>query len=271
LCRILERYFSLMLRDTVENQSEVPSVEYHSPCEHNPRVQIMSGKQPTAVSFEGLMTPPATPIDGSSSTSVQIISPSFYSRFFCYKSPWAAFDRELLEDKKSCMADTSDRDAIVKLFAPGKESDRRSVGPRPQPLGWRWNLIFLLRTAPPQTAYEKTVAYEGFRGPSAMDEWVLRNCTADQIREYRRALLRTYAGNWFGGFNLGALSGDFNLFGLSREGALRMHEAWAKAAVLTLGAKVLVGVGMLEGGIWMDLAQSTVVLLNLWACGKALY
>jgi hypothetical protein len=259
----------------VENQSEITSVEYCSPCEHVPRVQIISQKQPAPPSPKSLSTPPPTPTIGSTSTStstsIQIISPSFYTRFFCYESPTAAFSRELLEDKKTCMADSSDRDAFVKLFAHGDEPDRRSVTPRKQ-LGWRWNLIFLLRSAPPPTAYSKTVAYNEFQGPSAMDDWVLRSCTADQIREYRRTLLRTYAGNWFGGFHLGVVSGDFNLFGLSREGALRMHEAWVKAGILTLSAKVVqMGVGMQDRSMWMGLAEITVVLLNLWACGKALY
>ena len=90
-----------------------------------------------------------------------------------------------------------------------------------------------------------------------MDCWVLRHCEAQDAEEYRRALLRTYLSEQFGGVILGPVVVYTEIFGLSRDGVLRIYEAWLKTSMVLLALYTTRNATMLSA-----------IGINLWACLK---
>ncbi len=214
----------------------------------------MSATQPgkhstTPPVFEAPPTPPRSPTSPPSDSPqivFQVISPIFYSRFVHYKSPLAAFTGELLDDERTCTAWSSHPEQFASIFRPKTSmDDKRELlssthqqPPVKSPRGssaWHWTLLSLLRRAPTATNYTRKEPYASFKGLSEMDRFVLSRCSAAETRRYRRAVLRVFVGEWIGGVPFGPLrrfTDDFEPFGLSRDGALRVVEAFLKSVAL---------------------------------------
>jgi hypothetical protein len=83
----------------------------------------------------------------------------------------------------------------------------------------------MLRTAPPKTNLPRRTPYEACRGTSLTDTLVMQQCSNDQFRDYRRALVESFLGHWVGRFPLGFIKeADFELIGLSRGAILGIYE-----------------------------------------------
>ena len=100
-----------------------------------------------------------------------------------------------------------------------------------------------------------------------MDKWIIDNCSPEHVREYRRALLRIFVGEWVGGaiFPLTQFSDDLEPFGMSRDAVLRIYEAGFKTCIVVVAVE---NMRVLEGGCsaWnISLAGWLSVGLNIWA------
>ena len=86
---------------------------------------------------------------------------------------------------------------------------------------------------------------------------MLERCGREEVRGYRRAVLRLFMGEWIGGVHFGPLrrfTEDWEPYGLSRDGMLRVWDAVVKT-------------GMVVGAV--RLGDGWVMGLSLWAVGKA--
>ena len=104
-----------------------------------------------------------------------------------------------------------------------------------------------------------------------MDRFVLSRCSATETRSYRRAVLRVFVGEWIGGVPFGPLkrfTHDFEPFGLSRDGGVRVVEAFLKAALLARAVAAFRGAAeetAYQDGVGYLWAASG----NIWAVIKA--
>lgn len=121
--------------------------------------------------------------------------------------------------------------------------------------GWRWRLHSILRTAPVATNYARGTPHIYFKGLSDMDHWILEHCHLSESEDYRRAMLRVFLGERFGGTAgtagpLKRISDDLEPFGLSRDAVLRIYDATIKAFIITMTVSL---VKLLEGehSIWV--------------------
>jgi hypothetical protein len=103
-----------------------------------------------------------------------------------------------------------------------------------------------------------------------MDKWIIKNCSPQHMREYRRALLRVFIGEWIGGTfgPLAHVSDYLELVGMSRDAVLRVYEAGVKACIVVAAVenrRVLDG----ASDTWNSgLAGWLGAGLNLWALLK---
>lgn len=191
----------------------------------------------------------------------QVNSPTFYSRFFHYVSPDSAIQAELFAaDEQGRTAWCSDPVNFGSIFASPVEH-------KPNFPDWKWRILCMLRCPPAETNYAIKDAYHPFKGISVSDQFVVDHCTAQQLCDYHRILLRVYLGEWMGGFSFGSLSGDLELVSLSRDAVVRVYDALFKTA-LALSTVVLVRSSQDVGG-YSKLAMIAFAGLNLWACLKA--
>lgn len=298
LSRVLERYFRLLLRHTVENHPTPISVTYITPGEHCKKSEVfhshasafssspqLNDKQhtattdPASASVEALptTTPPSEPLH----IVFQTISPTFYSRFAHYQSPHAALASELLDDERTRTAWSSHPDEFAALFEETRiraTSSFTDASPPGSGSAWQWALLPLLRRAPARTNFPRATPCAAFGGLSDMDRFVLSRCSAGEIRTYRRAVLRLFVGEWIGGVWFGPLkrfTDDFEPYGLSRDGALRVWDAVVKTVLLIKAVAALrfegegeVVAGGAAGSCWLGYGL-WAVSGNLWAICKA--
>lgn len=166
--------------------------------------------------------------------TLRVISPIFYSRFFHFRTLNEAFESELLDDERTRTLWSSDPALFASIFPPGLFSGEK---PAKFPISsnkYHWQILSALRKAPLSTKFPRTVPYRPFQGLSDMDMWIIRNCSPQHVREYRRALLRTFIGERFGGTfgPLARLSDDLELIGMSRDAVLRVYEAGSKVCIV---------------------------------------
>ncbi|KAH8808673.1 hypothetical protein F5884DRAFT_900883 [Xylogone sp. PMI_703] len=278
--RTLERSFRQILKTIVENHSSPISVTYVTPGEHSHKSEtfhsltVLSARNKVPTVTSGTVTPPDSSADGIKIT-LQVISPIFYSRFFHYKSPQAAFASELLDDARTRTLWSSD----PTLFASILEQDTTFNSPQNKTSllypsnsnKWHWWLIFLLRAAPVATNYPRSTPYESFKGLSDIDRWVLQNCSPEEVRGYRRATFRIFLGEWIGGaiWPLSQFSSDLEPFGLSRDAVLRIYDAIIKSVVFTGIVEAAVRHHEGYGTLSMSMVGWIISGVNLWACLKA--
>lgn len=195
----------------------------------------------------------------------QVTTPTFYSKFFHYHSPFAALERELLDESNTRTAWSSHPREFAALFSRTTEVVR-------QPKDWRWDLISLLRTPPSATNFPHLIAYETFGGISLADYWVLQHCSIHQVRKYQCALLRLFLGNRIGGFSLGSFKGDFELIGLSRDAMLLVYDVSLKAGLASLSLILANDRTFKSNGV-VDVffCMLGMASLNIWACLKAIF
>jgi hypothetical protein len=98
-----------------------------------------------------------------------------------------------------------------------------------------------------------------------MDLWVLEHCSPKEVKDYRRAVLRVFIGEWIGGTigPLNRFSDDLEPFGLSRDAVLRIYDAVIKAATVAATTAVMRAPGYIGAAGWITIG------VNLWACLKA--
>ncbi len=293
--RTLERHFRSFLQHSVENHPTPISVTYITTGEHCKKSEVFHSRASSSQLDKHSITPvgtvetpptpprsPTSPPSDSPHIVFQVISPIFYSRFVHYKSPHAAFTGELLDDERTRTTWSSHPEQFTSIFSPtpslddNKEpsSSTRQHTPVKYPPGssaWHWTLLSLLRRAPIATNYQRKEPYAKFRGLSDMDRFVLSRCSATETRRYRRAVLRVFVGEWIGGVPFGPLrrfTDDFEPFGLSRDGALRVLEAFLKTALLARAVAAFRGTAgettYQDGADYLWLAAG-----NLWAMIKA--
>ena len=254
----------------MKNQSRIKSLRYITSGEHCERIRIIHSRprhpgEPDSI--EAATTKMETDPEKPEQIDFQVNTPAFYARFFHYRSPLAAIQSELLDDKRTRTAWSSHPHLFAALFPHDHEAVWR------QPPDWRWRLISILRGAPTKTNFPRQTAYEPCQGISLTDVIVAEHCSKDQLRTYRRILVRVFLGRWIGGFSIGPIKeGDFELIGLSRDAVLMIHDAFMKALIVT-GA-ILVG----GNGAWRPATTAyllcmmlSVAGLNLWACLKAIF
>jgi hypothetical protein len=131
-------------------------------------------------------------------------------------------------------------------------------------------MLSALRKAPLSTNFPRKIPYRPFQGISDMDKWIIKSCSPQHVREYRRALLRVLIGEWIGGTfgPLARLSDNLELAGMSRDAVLRVYEAGVKACIV---AAVVENRRVLDGvcDTWnIRLARWLDAGLNLWALLK---
>lgn len=267
LYRTLEKYFSTILASMVRNQSHIKSVKYITPGEHCARARVMHTHQPYC-GENGSPHPDEKRNKGAREVVFQVNTPTFYSRFFHYRSPFAAIQSELLDDERTRTVWSSHPQEFAALFS----HDHMTRTWR-EPLDWRWKIISALRTAPTKTNFPRRTAYESCRGPSFTDHLVMQQCSPRQLRNYRRALIRLFLGHWIGGFPVGSTKeGDFELIGLSREAILMIYEGFLKAGLVIL-AILLAGSSVVEptNTAYLLFSMLSVAGLNIWACLKYVF
>jgi hypothetical protein len=195
----------------------------------------------------------------------QVNTPTFYTRFFHYRSPFAAIQSELLDDVRTCTVWSSHPLEFAALFPHESPDTLRET------VDWRWQIISTLRTPPVKTSFPRRIHYEPFKGSSVSDDLITSYCSGDQIREYQRALVRLFLGHWIGGFSIASIKGDFELIGLSRDAVLMVHEAFLKAGLASLVIK-FAGIAVtkpvnITDMVWLVIS---VMALNSWASLKSL-
>lgn len=280
--RTLERSFRLILKAAVDRHVSPLHVIYKTPGEHSHKSEVFLSRsalefKTAAPAAAGTITPPASDSDDEDTlkVTIQVISPIFYSRFFHYRVPEAAITSELLDDARTRTLWSSDPELLASIFSLAHIEGSTSVDEIKYPERsnrWHWWLLSLLRAAPIATNYDRSTPYKPFKGPSAMDLWVLQNLSVQQVREYRRALLRVFLGEWIGG-TLGPLkrfSDDMEPFGMSRDAVVRTYDAAFKAAIVAATVWAMRdleiecenwSVGVVE---WMTAG------INIWAFWKAI-
>ena len=253
----------------MKDQSRIKSLRYITSGEHCERIRIIHSR-PRHPGEPDLIEAPTTKIDADrekpEQIDFQVNTPAFYTRFFHYRSPFAAIQSELLDDERTRTAWSSHPHMVAALFPHEHGAVWR------QPPDWRWRLISILRGAPTQTNFPRQNAYESCQGISLTDVVVAEHCSEHQLRTYRRALVRNFLGRWIGGFSIGPIKGDFELIGLSRDAVLMIHDAFLKALLVTV-ALLVDGNGSLRPATSAHLLclMLSMAGLNLWACLKAIF
>ena len=264
-----------MLKEAVENQSNMRQVKYVTPGEHSRLAQVFYSKSTVPKPCHKLDVVESQRQDDPSpqscdvrndneEVSFQVTCPSFYSRSCHYSSLFAALQGELLSEKRARTSCCSEPQRFVDLFCPA----RHNVEELPAP-DWRWSMTCWLRRNPIPHNFASDEQCQSFKGLSSTDEWVIRHCTPIEQREYRRALLLIYLGQRFGGISIGAFEMDLELVGLSREGVLKIYEAVFKTLVVVGLTAVMARVG---GPVFFHpIGQRivAVIFLYLWACFKS--
>jgi hypothetical protein len=100
----------------------------------------------------------------------------------------------------------------------------------------------------------------------------MQQCSKDQLRNYKRALIRLFLGHWIGGLPIGSTKeGDFELIGLSRDAILMIYEASLKVG-LVISAIFFVGKSAIEPAniAYLLFAMLSIASLNIWACLKSI-
>lgn len=252
--RYLEKDFFLILEAMVKTQSHVRSVKYISPGEHAPRERIVYSAWSKFRDGNDLFNPLRSTAKLPDVT-FQVLTPTFYSRFFHYSSPSAAIKAELLADPRARTAWCSDPEIFAAMVS-------KPLTISPVPMDWRWRVVCLVRCQPTETNYASETLWERFDGLSVSDQFVVARCTEQQHREYRRALLRLYLGEWMGGMFFGHHYGDLEQIGLSRDAVIRIHEATFKTFLALLVAASAKASGH------DNLAVLAHTALDVWACLK---
>ncbi|RDW70958.1 hypothetical protein BP6252_07521 [Coleophoma cylindrospora] len=274
--RTLERSFRLILKSIVESHPAPISVTYLTPGEHSNKSEVFNslvmsnaslGQLPTS---NGSTTLSAS--EGPLRVDLQIISPIFYSRFFHYRSPLDAFTSELLDDDRTRTLWSSDPILFMSIFntAGMNASASTEVFYPSGSKRWHWWLLSFLRKAPIATNYPRKIAYESFDGLSSMDIWMLEHRSPREVKDYRRAILRIFIGEWIGGtvWPLNQFSDDLEPFGLSRDAVLRLYDVSIRVAIAT--GMVEIFRGLTGCNVWiMGAAEWMLAGVNLWACLKS--
>ena len=237
-----------ILQRAVEGQSSIATVRYVTPGEHSPRVRFFQGR-----TLSGGSIPEKT-----QEITFQVNTPTFYSRFAHYQTPYRALEGELLDDERTRTTWCSAPEEFASLF---HVFDQVTISPP----DWRWRLLEKLRCPPEPKNYEQNKPYQNFAGLSVADCWVLQNCNEIEQRDYRRSAIRIYLGERFGGVVL-ANGAHPELLGVSHDGVLRIYEAWAKGLV-TLLAVYSSYANSLRGEM---VATVMLISINVWACLKML-
>lgn len=283
LARTLERSFRLILKASVENYSSPITVTYITPGEHSRQSETFHSLATLKLSDVALpastgiiMHPSSLAGDENSPPNVilRVISPIFYSRFFHYQSSHAAFAGELLDNACTRTLWSSDPSLFASIFSSTATASFTPIETISYPSSSNrrhWWLLSLLRGAPTTTNYPRSAPYDSFNGVSSMDRWVLEHCSPKEVKDYRRAILRVFIGEWIGGaaWPLKQFSDDLEPFGLSIDALLRIYDTIIKATTVTGAVEVM---RMLDTGcdVWIiGVAGWITTGVNLWACLKA--
>lgn len=257
----------MILSSIVQSQSRIKSVKYITSGEHCARTRVMYSHQ----QHSGEKAP-HRPDEEASKEALELIvfkvnTPTFYSRFFHYKSPFAAMQSELLDEERTRTVWSSHPQELAALFPHDLADTWR------EPVDWRWRIISILRTAPTKTNFPRRITYEPCRGTALTDYLIMQQCPSDQIRNYRRILFRLFLGHWIGGFPVGSIrEGDFELIGLSRDAVLMIYEAFLKAGLFSLGVFLAESSAIKAPNI-ADLLFAMVSLagFNIWASLRSIF
>ncbi|CAI7622962.1 unnamed protein product [Penicillium manginii] len=263
--RILEDYFFLILSDAVKKQSRLKCIKYIASGEHCERVRLIHASHHYHRKMDNTSVVERESAESYEMVVFQVTTPTFYSKFFHYHSPFAALERELLDESNTRTAWSSHPREFIALFFHTTELVR-------QPKDWRWDLISLLRTPPSATNFPHLIAYETFGGISLADHWVQQHCSLHKIRKYQCTLLRLFLGNRIGGFSLGSFKGDFELIGLSRDAMLLVYEIFLKAGLASI-TLILANdkTSNCNGMVGVFFCMLGMASLNIWACLKAIF
>jgi hypothetical protein len=278
----LERSFRLILKASIEAHPSPISLTYITPGEHSQKSEVFrsldmqrssellrKAKVPSSEAEESPL-PSSSDMISPLDVTLQVISPTFYSRFFHYETSCTAVAGELLDHVQTRTVWASNPDLII--FILGSTATAKKTGTDPTGSnGWRWRLLSILRTAPVATNYARGTPYNYFKGLSDMDHWILEHCNLSESEDYRRAMLRVFLGERIGGTAgpLKRFSNDLEPFGLSRDAVLRIYDASIKAFLVAITVSL---VKLLEGehSIWViGSVEWATAGLNFWACGKA--
>lgn len=196
----------------------------------------------------------------------KVNTPTFYTRFFHYDSPFAAIQNEMLDNERTRTVWSSHPQELAALFPQDTKNTCR------EPLDWRWRIISSIRTAPNKTNYPRYKSYEPCRGTSLTDILVKEQCSMIEFRDYRRALIRHFLGHWIGGFSIGPVrQGDFELIGLSRDAVLKIYEAFLKLGFVMSTIFFVRKASSEPANVAYSLfAIFSMSSLNLWACLKCM-
>lgn len=268
LRRILEEYFFLVLSTIVKQQDRIKSVKYVTSGEHCERLRFIASSNQSQIKKEGRSgtTKVHKFLDGHEIGEVvlQVNSPAFYANFFHYKSPFDAFQSEMLDDERTRTVWSSHPDELLALF----QSDY--IDFRPQNLDWRWKIVSAFRTSPLKTNFPRRKDFVPFKGVSMTDTLIMQNCSKGELCRYRRALLRLFLGDLIGGFSIGSIKqGNFELVGLSRDAILSIQDAFLRSLLISVSMCVRDQSDSeqmtLCKSVFLALAMS---LLNIWALLK---
>ena len=278
--RKLERNFRLFLKSVVESHPVPIIITYKTPGEHSPKSETFqsgaASEKKTPITTVEL---PPSPSDSETEVTplnivLQVISPTFYSRFFHYKSPSAALTGELLDEESTRTLWSSDPILLTSIFETSSIAQSASEKTPSYPKRsskWQWQLLSYLR-APPLTINSlRRIQYQPFKGLSSMDYWSIEHLSSEEVKDYRRTLLRVFLGEWVGGavFPLTIFFDDTEIFGLSRDGVLRIYDAIIKAALVAACVKVM-GMFGKECESWAVGAVGWISAgVNIWDCFKA--
>jgi hypothetical protein len=273
--KTLERHFRQMLKDQVENYPCPLTVIYKNPGEHSLREEKFTSPS-TATSKDSSLAQPksAAPLSLPSEMTFQVLTPSFYHRFFHYQSASSALMSELLDNEElSHTAWSSHPSQFISFLSHSTTNTKEPVAPasHARQLGLfqhlQWKTTAFLRPRVPELNYARKQRVLGFSGLSSMDLHVLEKRTPQGAQEYRRALLQVYLGERIGS--------NWEVIGLSTDAVLRIYDAMVKVVLLELSAWAVISLidntsigGTTFGSVGLTVLGATA--LNTWAIFKAL-
>ncbi|KAJ5454991.1 hypothetical protein N7530_012760 [Penicillium desertorum] len=114
--RSLETYFSRILSSLVRSQSRIKSVKYITSGEHCARTRIIHSYQQHSREKGPHCPDEEAKKEGLGQVVFKVNTPTFYSRFFHYKSPFAAMQSELLDDERTRTVWSSHPQEFTALF-----------------------------------------------------------------------------------------------------------------------------------------------------------
>lgn len=210
--RKLEKQFRRILKYCVEQSTTPITLNYITPGEHSKRREAFSSLHVDTGSDAVRQT-----------LDFQVLTPIFYSRFFHYATPAKAFATEILDPEIRCRtATTTNVESLTNLF------DTLSAGTSRPKHGLlarlRWALTLSIRPRPLELNYARQTEVKTFFGASEMDKFIQTHNSRAEVERYRRSIFNLFLGERIGS--------DWEVFGLSRDGVLKIYDAILQTMLL---------------------------------------